>query len=89
MARVRNKDGPNGRSDDLPNQLVNVERRLTLVFAHEGCLDVVWHSLPHTNRFWVAVVNTSRIFIEAVVPGNKSGEGHFVPFRSLSSQDVC
>lgn len=89
--RVRNKDGPNRGNDHQCYQLVDGERRLTLVFAHEGCLDVVWSSLPHTNRFRVAVINTSRIFIEAVVPGNKSGKGQIraiALFRFLWAQDL-
>ena len=43
----------------------------TLVFAHEGSLEVVRHALPHTDGLWVIPVHRPRLVVEAVVPGTR------------------
>ena len=43
----------------------------TLVFAHEGSLEVVRHALPHADRFGVILVHHPWLLVKAVVPGTR------------------
>ena len=45
---------------------------VTLIFAHEGCFEVVGHPLPHADGLWIAVIDRSRRFVEAIIPAGES-----------------
>ena len=42
---------------------------LTSIFAHDGSLDVIRSTLPHTDGFGVLGVHGASFLVEAVVPG--------------------
>lgn len=55
-------------SRDLLTRSGHQSARPTLIFAHEGCFEVVGYSLPHADGLWVAVVHRLRAFVEAIIP---------------------
>ncbi len=39
----------------------------TSIFAHEGPFDIIWYSLPYTDKFGVIWIHRSAFLIETVI----------------------
>lgn len=74
------KDGKENREKNKKQKTLKCLLRcqnenVTLIFAHEGCLDVFRYPLPHTDGFGILLINTSGSFIKAIVPERMTAKG--------------
>lgn len=60
----------------MGNQCINIHMislrggKLTSIFAHDGCFDVIGCSAPHADGLWITTVHGASLLVETVVSAN-------------------